>query len=232
MDVSTVQCKGTSKRSGERCKRHATSGYEVCNFHGGKTPRGADNPSFEHGRYSKAMPDHLIERYEASLVDDERHDLKDEIAVAEAKVGDCLYRMRLEPGDSDTLWIALRKLETRFRRLPDGHPEQGALLAQILVMIQSGGDAALAAAELDRWIARKTRSVETDMRVAREKQQMIHVETFMTAMAAVLDVIRRNVEDEDTRRRMGRELRAIAEGREANDASTSGNVVSLQRARP
>jgi hypothetical protein len=52
----------------------------------------------------------------------------------------------------------------------------------------------------------------------------------MADMAAVLDVIWRNVEDEPTRRRMGRELRAIDEGN-PTDPLESGSVVSLREAR-
>lgn len=225
-----MQCKGMSKQSGQQCKRHATKGYQVCYIHGGKTPRGAESKSFQHGRYSTSMPDHLLERYAASLDDDERHDLRDEIAVAEAKVGECLQRMSVEPGDSDTLWQALRRMEAEMRRAPQGSPRRGALLATILQVVREGGDIALASQDLDRWIARKTRSVETDMRVAKEKQHMVRVEEFMTAMSAVLDVIRRNVHDDDTRRRMGRELRAIAEGDNQN-ASGARNVVDIRRSR-
>jgi hypothetical protein len=53
---------------------------------------------------------------------------------------------------------------------------------------------------------------------------------FMADMAAVLDVIRGNVEDEPTRRRMGRELRAIDEGNPTGSLE-SGSVVGLREAR-
>jgi uncharacterized protein YjcR len=40
-----VRCTATSKRSGGRCKRHATPGYEVCYYHGarGGAPAGNKN---------------------------------------------------------------------------------------------------------------------------------------------------------------------------------------------
>jgi hypothetical protein len=224
-----MQCKAKSKRSGQRCKNYVVRGWEVCRMHGAATPRGRDAPSYKHGRYSKVVPEHLGERYRASLNDEERHDLRDEIVLAEAKVSECLYRMDIYPGDSDTLWIRLRNLEAEFRRRPP--PRRPEILAVILETIRAGGDAAVASRELDAWIARKSRSVETDMRVAKDKQHMIRVEEFMAAMAAVLEVIRRNVEDDETRRRIGRELRAIAEG-DTRYASSTGNVVPLRGPRP
>jgi DNA primase large subunit len=200
-----------------------------CRMHGGASLRGMDSPTFKTGRYSRSIPDHLADRYRASLEDEERHDLRDEIAVAEAKVAECLYRMSVDPGDSDTLWIKLRNLEREIRRSDKVQGKQ--LLALLLQTIREGGEAASASRELDAWIARKSRSVETDMRVAKDKQHFIRVEEFMAAMSAVLEVIRRNVEDDETRRRMGRELRAIAEGK-TRDASGAGTVIPLRKPRP
>jgi hypothetical protein len=218
---------GAKTRKGTSCTQPAMNSGR-CRMHGGASPRGVDHPSFKHGRYSKSMPDQLSERYRASLEDEERHDLRDEIAVAEAKIDDCLYRMSVDPGDSDTLWVRLRNLEREMSRARDA--ERPAILSVIISTIQQGGEAATASRELDGWLSRKGRAVETDMRVAKDKQQMIRVEEFMAAMSAVLEVIRRNVEDDETRRRMGRELRAIAEG-DPRYAASAGNVIPLRRPR-
>jgi hypothetical protein len=198
-------------------------------MHGGTSKRGVEHHNFKHGRYTRAIPDHLSQRYRASLKDSERHDLRDEIAVAEAKVADCLYRMSVDPGDSDTLWIRLRNLEREVSRAEN--PKRAEILAVLLETIRAGGDAAVASRELDAWIARKSRSVETDVRVAKDKRHMIPVEEFMAAMSAVLEVITRNVEDDETRRRMGRELRAIAQG-DTRYASGKGTVIPFRRPRP
>src|SRR5215210_2202001 len=155
-----MQCRAHSKRSGERCKNYAVRGRELCRMHGGTVKRGVDSPNFKRGRYSKAMPGHLTERYRASLQDEERHDLRDEIALSEAKVSDCLYRMSVDPGDSDTLWIRLRNLERDMRQAQD--PRRAELLGVLLETVRLGGDAAVASRELDAWISRKSRSVETD----------------------------------------------------------------------
>lgn len=219
---------GAKTRSGEPCKQRAMPNGR-CRMHGGASLRGMDSASFKTGRYSRSIPDHLADRYRASLEDEERHDLRDEIAVAEAKVADCLYRMSVDPGDSDTLWIKLRNLEREMRRAQN--PRRAELLAVLLDTIQAGGEAAVASRELDGWLARKGRAVEADMRVAKDKQHMIRVEEFMAAMAAVLEVIRRNVDDDAIRRRMGRELRAIAEG-DTRYSSSPGTVVPLRRPPP
>lgn len=45
-----MQCRARSKRTGERCKRHAKPGWEVCHYHGARGGR-----SVVHGRRSKIV---------------------------------------------------------------------------------------------------------------------------------------------------------------------------------
>jgi len=75
-----AQCSALSKRSGERCKKHAPKGHVVCSMHGGKSPRGVDSPSFKTGRHSRYLPDRLTEKYCEALADEELLRLDDEIA--------------------------------------------------------------------------------------------------------------------------------------------------------
>jgi len=139
-------------------------------MHGGKTPRGVELPQFRHGHYSKAMPDRLVERYERALSDEERYDLRDEIALSEAKIADLLAGM--ESGASEDA------LRSRWR-------------------------------EVERWIARKQRAVETDARLAVIKQEMVSAEEVMALVAGILDSIRRHVVDQTTRSALARDIRAL-----------------------
>lgn len=190
-----------------------------CRMHGGNAPRGADLPQFKHGRYSKSMPDRLLSRYEEALADEERHDLRDEIALAETKVDDLITGMH--DGESDRLWIRLLKLEMQMRGAPE--ERAGELLSEIIDIIRRGGNEALAWQDIDRWTSRKQKAVETDVRVAQVKQEMVSAEEVMHLIAAILDAIRRHVEDQATRSALAREIRAIGTG--------SGEVVSIERAR-
>ncbi len=55
-DLSKLpRCTATAKHSGERCKRIALSGKNVCQFHGGRGggPKGKRNGSYKHGKYTK-----------------------------------------------------------------------------------------------------------------------------------------------------------------------------------
>jgi len=195
-------------------------------MHGGKTPRGIDLPQFSHGRYSKAVPDRLSMRYEEALSDVERHDLRDEIALSEAKIDDLLAGMGR--GESDALLLLLRDKERQMRAAEArGDSERaGRLLQEILTLIRRGGDESLAWKGVDRWIARKIRTVVADVRVAVTKEQMISVEEVMALMGLILSAIKRHVKDAETRRVLAREIRAAVE-----PENPGGAVVSRGKSR-
>jgi hypothetical protein len=53
------RCTATSKRTGERCKGPAVTGWRVCRCHGagGGHPAGKDHPSWRHGMRSREWTD-------------------------------------------------------------------------------------------------------------------------------------------------------------------------------
>jgi hypothetical protein len=163
----TAQKCGALTRRGTACSQPAMRNGR-CRMHGGKTPRGVESPHFSHGRYSKAIPDRLSARYEEAVADAERHDLRDEIALSEAKIDDLLAG-----------------IESR--------------------------DESLAWKDVERWIARKTRTVEADVRIAATKGQMVSVEEMMGLIGLLLAAIRRHVADQGVRTALAREIRAATE---------------------
>jgi len=75
------QCKAKSKRSGERCRRAAITGKEVCYIHGGMST-GPKNPHITHGLYSKHVPADWLNDYEYFKSDPNLTDLTADIAIA------------------------------------------------------------------------------------------------------------------------------------------------------
>jgi hypothetical protein len=207
---------GATTRRATTCKNPAMANGR-CRMHGGLTPRGTDLPQFEHGRYSKSLPDRLVGRYREALADEERHDLRDEIALSEAKVADLLSKM--ERGESDELWIRMRDLERKMRAAASDDKRR-ELLSELLRLVRQGGQEAMSWRDVERWMARKQRVVETDVRVAQTKQEMVSVEEVMALAGGILDAIRRHVEDQATRKALARDIRALG---------TQGDVVPLRR---
>ena len=64
-----MQCHAKSKRSGQQCRRRAVRGRNVCQMHGGVTPRGFALPQTKTGEYSKDVPTRLIADYERTKDD-------------------------------------------------------------------------------------------------------------------------------------------------------------------
>lgn len=96
-DEITRQCAATSKRSGKRCRKPAMRGRSVCLAHGGRTPRGVDSPHFRHGRYSRSMPDQLLEAYEHARQDPRLLSLREDIAMTDATIAGLLQQLDDEP---------------------------------------------------------------------------------------------------------------------------------------
>lgn len=209
---------GAKTRKGTPCTQIAMSNGR-CRMHKGNAERGINHGRFKHGRYSKSVPDRLVNRYEKALADEERHDLRDEIALAESKVDDLLIGM--VHGESDRLWLEMRKLELQMRDAPE--EKAGVILGEIIRLIQLGGDEAKAWQDVDRWIGRKSKAIETDVKVAQVKQEMVSAEEVMALVAGILDAIRRHVEDQATRSALAREIRAIGTG--------GGEVIPIERVR-
>ena len=204
------QCTARSRRTGQRCEAWRVKGSAVCYHHGGVTPRGVEAGAFRHGRYSRSLPDRLTFTYRQVLADEQRHDLRDELALSRAKADDILRRM--ERGESDSLWLLLRDKAREMRRASARGEEGRAtrLQEEILSLIESG-DEALAWADLESWLGRIQRLSEADVRIAIAKQQWISAEQLMTMMALIVAAIKKHVPDEHTQRALGRELRAAAE---------------------
>jgi hypothetical protein len=207
---------GALTRRGTPCQGPAMANGR-CRMHGGASPRGIEHPSFVSGRYSKSAPDRLVGRYAEALADPERHDLRDEIALAEAKIDDLLQGMAY--GESDRLWIELLTLERKSRVAP---PDKAAAYREeILRLIRDGGDESLAWRDVGDWMRAKQRAVEADVRVAQVKQHMMSAEEVMALVAGILDAIKRHVLDQATRSALARDIRALG----------TGEIIPIERAK-
>src|SRR5215212_1797217 len=107
---------GAKTRRGTECKNPAMQNGR-CRMHGGASLKGTDLPQFRSGRYSKSIPDRLVGRYKEALSDEERHDLRDEIALAEAKIFDLLSGMARGESDEAWAWNDVERWTARKARL-------------------------------------------------------------------------------------------------------------------
>jgi hypothetical protein len=105
------------------------TGRDVCYHHGGKTPRGEALPQTKHMGYSRSIPRRLASRYEEAIANQELHDLRHEIGVAETMIADRLEAM--EHKESDRLWVVLRRLVRALEKAEDQESEDRILVRRL-----------------------------------------------------------------------------------------------------
>lgn len=193
------QCTATSKRSGERCKGRAVNGSEVCYMHGGKTPKGAASPHFKTGKYSKALPQRMIAAYEAAASDPELLDLKQSVALIDARLLDLLSRV--DSGESGVLWAETIKAFRALRKAYRGgdHIEVMKAFASMDTVIDSVMQDYAAWGEIKHLLDDRRKHVETQANVELKGERAVSANELMTFMGAVLNLIQSTVSSKDER---------------------------------
>lgn len=193
------QCTATSKRSGERCKGRAVNGSEVCYMHGGKTPKGAASPHFKTGKYSTALPQRMLAAYEAASSDPELLDLKQSVALIDARLLDLLSRV--DSGESGVLWSETIKAFRVLRKAYRGgdHIEVMKAFAAMDVVIESVMQDYAAWSEIQRLLDDRRKHVETQANIELKGERAVSANELMTFMGAVLNLIQSTVSDKQER---------------------------------
>lgn len=140
-------CTAHSKRTGQRCKNAPVPGRTLCRFHGGRTPRGIDAPTFKHGRYIKAWQGENVARFQEILADPELLSTRGEIAALTLRLEALIARAEeSKPAAGDKAWgqiirlsealAALRNTEMRRLEKLQGYMtlEQAQALARALAV--------------------------------------------------------------------------------------------------
>jgi hypothetical protein len=202
-------CAAHTTKGGEhcRCRKTKTMGNGRCRHHGGKTPTGKDAGSYKHGRYSKALPDRLAERYEEVRADEDLTTLREEIALIDSRIFEVLEA--LDAKDSARLW---GDIETEFTKMrtawaAEDMDEAGARLRQLSKLIEEGATQRSKWEEVVGLVDRKRKLVESKRRREKALQAYVPLERFQILLSAIDDIIRRNVDDDTVMRDIAREIK-------------------------
>lgn len=217
-----MRCKATSKRSGERCKKDAMIGREVCHIHGGKTPKGMDSPHWKTGRYSTDLPSRLLERYGASINDPELLNQEAEIALIDARIADILQRV--DTGESGNIYKKMRQQYDIFvnarqtaSRLGDDQSSerarQNAIAAEAVnewgrLVHRGQGDYA-AWEEVRVLVEQRRKLIESHRKGLLDAKQMMLLKDVIQLMLYVGGLVRENVSNKDERLRISEGIRRV-----------------------
>jgi hypothetical protein len=148
-----------------------------------------------HGRYSKYLPSRLSGQYEAAKSDPALLELREDIALIDSRLSDLLQRV--ETGESGQVW---KELGEAYRDLQDAmHAKNtvktGEALQLIYALIVRGNDDYRAWTEIHEVIEQRRRLVESERKRIVESNSMISAENAMLMISALVDIIRRNIND-------------------------------------
>lgn len=194
------------------CKAYPLKGRTRCRNHGGASPVGVAHPNFKHGRYSKAVPRHLASLYDAARNDPDLLALNEEIALVDTRLQATLARATT--GEAGKVWQQLGETWRAFlkARARGEVAEMEGLLMDIGTLIGKGGNEAAAWSEVMDLIERRRRLTESEGKRRVQMQQMVTVDRMDALMAQVVDVLRSEVTDTGTLRRISHRLKAVVGG--------------------
>jgi hypothetical protein len=204
-----MQCTAKSKQSGAQCRNQAINGTTKCRMHGGASLAGVASPTFKTGRYSKFLPERLAGKYAEALADQNLLALRDEIALVGTRLGELVAR--LDTGESERRW---QLLQDAYADLQAATRQNNAAafktaLAQLGAALDAGGQEYALWREIAELTEQRRRLVDSEHKRLVSMQQMISTEQAVVLLAAITDIIRRNVADPQAVAVISTELRAL-----------------------
>jgi hypothetical protein len=177
-------------------------------MHGGRSPFGINHPTTKHGRYSRYLPDRLAGRYLEAQSDGELTSLREEVALIDARLADVLGRV--DSNEAGTLWAAIGKAVGGYREAEAEGTAGLAKRAKAIDLIEGlcseGREDYAAWAEVLELIERRRKLAETETKRLAALGQLITAERAMLLLAAVVDVVRRHVDDRDALAAISRDV--------------------------
>lgn len=203
------QCTATSKGSGEQCKNVAVPGYPVCRFHGAGSKDKPGGRPIIHGRYSSRLPERLAGRYGEALSDPQLLELRAEVALVGTRIGELIER--IDTGESAQRWKALQTANGNLKAATRSGDkvEFMAAMAALEVAIEAGGQDYQTWREIAELTEQRRKLVDSEHKRLVAMQQMITSEQAMILLAAITDVVRRNVSDPSTLAAISADIRQL-----------------------
>jgi hypothetical protein len=191
-DINNKSICGAKNRKGEPCKNSPIRGRNRCKFHGGSSPRGLAHPRTKHMKYSRDIVSReLAERYEQASNDESLLELRDEIALIQARIADMLKNV--ESGDTQKSWVELQKAYDDFAQANrSNNPELAAKsINKIGRIITKGVSQHQSWRELMSTMNVEKKLIESERKRLQEMKQMMTAEQAMGMLTFVVSVFKK-----------------------------------------
>lgn len=194
------------------CMKLPVIGRTRCFKHGGGTPIGAASPQFKHGRRSKYLPGNVAALYQSALDNPELMSLRDEIALIDTWINQRIERTAW--GETRDRWeTVIASTREINKAVASGDPSMLASAVEALTKVanaQSQSEHMMD--DVVELIERRRRLVDSQAKMESSLQQNITAERAVLLVAALSDIVCQHVSDQETRRRVAQDLRALTMG--------------------
>lgn len=165
----------------------------ACKFHGGSSLRGAENPAYIHGDYSKYLPSKLAAQYEEFIDDPRRLSLEREMALIRTLVAD--RALALDKVNSAEAWIRLDKTfaEMMSAQRQKQNERFAALLLQLGDIIEEGTGAASTRKEIMQLTEQERRLVDAQRQLYIDMGEFITRGMAITMFGRFMEAVKENV---------------------------------------
>ncbi len=186
-------------RSGTRCQLPAQANNR-CRCHGGLLPPPSANSPQPHdfGKWTNALPQHLLDRYTTSDTDSQYRSLRSEIALLDARIEDLLQG--LGTGSSPANW---KKLNETYRRVLESlesrnADDQAHAFTDLDILIAKGNADTINWANIQALIEQRRRLIDCEYRGDMLKRMYIHQQEVIDYADALLEIVRRHLPEPET----------------------------------
>jgi len=189
------QCTAKSKQSGKQCRRDACVGGTKCAMHGGKSLKGIASPSLTTGRYSKYLPQGLLNTYADIQEDDNLLSVRGDVQLLDVLIRSKL--INLDTGESADHWDFLLKCIIKARKAYKNEDYGG--LEEQLDEIEALADKRrlhyATEQEINAQLEQRRKLVDTENKIIMSKENAVTTEQAMLLVSALLASVKANVSD-------------------------------------
>ncbi len=199
--------KTRGERGGRPCQNWGLPNGR-CRMHGGKALTGMAAPQFTTGRYSRYLPNRLLEKYAAASQDVDLHDLAEEIKLIDTRLADLLGRLASDWGSGQ-----IRAALDLIGRFKAAAASGDVAAAQATIRDLEGSLTAVSETEAswDKVLAAvdvRRRLVESDIKRRQTLQQMLPIDTVMHLSKTLAMSVRKHVTDPAVRQAIQADMQA------------------------
>jgi len=210
------RCQAWSPRQGRQCLAIAMPNGK-CRVHGGGALSGIAHPNYKDGRHVKNLPKRYLENYGAARSNPDYLKLQDEIALLDARLAELTGS--IDEKASYTIFSelnktvsAMEKARAALLRSQNIKDEERCIkasekanmdfmesISEIARLVKTGSKEWYIWQDITSLIESRRRLVETERKLLVDMQILVNTQDVMILLDALMESVRRNVTDRNTR---------------------------------